>query len=427
MKRIVPVSQFLRLDGLWRHPDFLKLWAGHTVSLAGSLISRFALPLVAIMTLDASPGEVALIRMADILPGVVLGLVAGVWVDRLRRRPLMIWADIGRAVLLVWIPLAAIFGLLGIWQLFAVVFVAGTLTALFEIANRSYLPTLIAREQLVEGNSKLSASGSVVEVGAFGFAGLLVQILTAPVAMLLDALSFVVSALCLGAIRKPEPPPDPAAHEQSTLAAIREGLRIVWHDPILRAIAGARATAELFLYIWVTMLLVFLTRDLELEPVVFGALFAIGGVCSFFGAIAAGPVQRWLGLGPTLIVTFFISTAALLSVPLAAGPFLVLVFLVGIQQVSDLPATIFQIHEESLIQTTVPDEALGRVSASLRVISWSAMLGGTILGGVLGEAIGPRMTMLIGAVGSVPAVLWLICSPIRSLRHFPTPSQSATP
>jgi MFS family permease len=408
----------VRLDGLWRHPDFLRLWAGHTVSLAGSLISRFALPLVAIISLDASPGQVALIRMADVLPGVVLGLVAGVWVDRLRRRPLMIWADIGRAVLLAWVPLAAILGLLGIWQLFAVVVAAGTLTAVFEVANRSYLPTLISREQLVEGNSKLSAAGSAVEVAAFGFAGLLVQLLTAPIAVLLDALSFVVSALCLGAIRKAEPPPAPEGHEQSTLAAIREGLRLVLHDPILRAIAGARATAELFLYIWVTMLLVFLTRDLELEPAVFGVLFAVGGVCSFFGAMLAAPVERWLGLGPTLIVTFFISTAGLLTVPLAAGPFLLVVFLVGVQQLSDLPATIFQIHEESLIQTRVPDEALGRVSASMRVLSWSAMLGGTILGGVLGETVGPRMTMLIGAAGSVPAVLWLLCSPIRTLRRF---------
>lgn len=416
------MSQLLRLDGLWRHPDFLRLWAGHTVSLAGSLVSRFALPLVAIITLDATPGEVALIRMADLLPGVALGLVAGVWVDRLRRRPLMIWADIGRAVLLAWIPLAAIFGLLGIWQLFAIVFAAGALTALFEVANRSYLPTLISREQLVEGNSKLAAAGSVVEVGAFGFAGVLVQLLTAPVAMLLDALSFMVSAVCLGSIRKPEPPPAAEAHEQGTLSAISAGLRIVWCDPILRGIAGARATAELTLHIWVTMLLVFLTRDLELEPAVFGVLFAIGGVCSFFGAMIAGPVQRRLGLGPTLITTCFISATALLSVPLAAGPYLLVIFLVGVQQVADLPAAIFQIHEESLIQTAVPDEALGRVSASLRVIGWAAMLGGTVLGGVLGEAFGPRMTMLIGAAGSVPAVLWLICSPIRSLRDFPTPS-----
>ncbi len=407
-----------RLGGLWRHPDFLKLWAGHTVSLAGSLISRFALPLVAIITLDASPGQVALIRMADSLPGVVIGLVAGVWVDRLRRRPLMIWTDIGRALLLASIPLAAWLGLLGIEHLFVVVVAAGTLTALFEVANRSYLPTLISREQLVEGNSKLQASGSVVEVAAFGFAGLLVQLLTAPLTMLLDALSFVVSALCLAGIRKAEPPVRRPADEQSTWLAIREGLRLVFHDPVLRAIAGAKATSEFFLFIWVTMLLVFLTRDLEMDPWVFGVLFAIGGVCSFFGALAAGPVERWLGLGPTLIVTFFLSTAALLTVPLAAGPFLLVVFLVGVQQLADAPATIYNIHEESLIQARVHDEALGRVTASLRVMGWTAMLAGTVVGGILGETVGPRTTMLIGAVGTLPAGLWLLWSPIRHLRSL---------
>jgi predicted MFS family arabinose efflux permease len=416
------VSTYVRWGGLWRHPDFLKLWAGHTVSIAGSLISRFALPLVAIISLDASPGQVALLRMADVLPGVVIGLLAGVWVDRLRRRPLMIWTDVGRAVLLASIPLAALFGVLTLGQLLVVVIAAGTLTALFEVASRSYLPTVIGRDELVEGNSKLQASGSVVEVAAFGFAGVLVQVLTAPIAILLDAVSFVISALCLAGIRTPEPPNRGSANGHSTWMSIREGLRIVVHDPILRAIAGARATNEFFLFIWVSMLLVFLTRDLQMDPIVFGVLFAIGGICSFFGALAAEPVERWLGLGPTLILGFFISSAALLSVPLAAGPLLIVILLVGIQQLSDAPATIYQIHEESLVQATVPDAALGRVTASLRVIGWTAMLCGTIAGGLLGETIGPRMTMLVGALGTLPAVLWLICSPIRRLRSLPAAS-----
>ena len=420
-----PVSLNIRLDGLWRHPDFLKLWAGHTVSLAGSLVGRFALPLVAIITLDASPGQVALLRMADHLPGVVIGLVAGVWVDRLRRRPLMIWTDVGRAVLLASIPLAALLGVLGLTQLVVVVIAAGTLTALFEIASRSYLPSVIAREELVEGNSKLQASGSVVEVVAFGFAGLLVQILTAPIAVLIDAVSFVVSALCLGGIRKPEPPARPAADGHTTWMAIREGLRLVVRDPILRALAGAKATNEFFLFIWVSMLLVFLTRDLELDPIVFGILFAIGGVCSFFGALAAERVERWFGLGPTLIGSFFLGSAAVLTVPLAAGPFLLVVFLVGVQQLADAPAVIYQIHEESLIQATVPDESLGRVMSCLRVIGWTAMLLGTIVGGILGETIGPRATMLIGAVGLLPAVLWLIWSPIPRLRSLPAANPAA--
>ncbi|MFN8636057.1 MAG: MFS transporter [Chloroflexota bacterium] len=412
------MSSLIRLDGLWRHSDFLKLWAGHTVSQAGSLIGRFALPLVAILTLDATPGEVALIRMADALPGVVIGLVAGVWVDRLRRRPLMIWTDLGRALLLVSIPLAALLGVLSLGQLFVVVLAAGTMTALFEVAHRSYLPTVISRDELIEGNSKLQASGSVVEVGAFGFAGLLVQLLTAPGAILLDAISFLVSAVCLTAIRKPEPPVHDGAAEQSTLAAIREGWRLVLHDPILRAIAGTRALYELSLFIWVSMLLVFLTRDLEMEPVVFGVLFAIGGVASFFGAVAAGPVERRLGLGPTLIVTFAITAVSLLLVPLATGPFWLVVLMVGLPQLTDATATIFQIHEESVVQSRVEDRSLGRVTASLRVASWSAMLLGTILGGILGETIGPRLTMLVGAVGALPAVVWLCCSPIRHLKRL---------
>jgi predicted MFS family arabinose efflux permease len=385
--------------------------------LGGSLIGRFALPLVAILTLDASPGEVALLRMSDVLPGVIIGLAAGVWADRLRRRALMIWTDLGRAVLLLSIPAAALAGLLTLSQLLIVVLAAGTLTALFEVASRSYLPTVIAREELVEGNSKLQASGSVVEVGAFGFAGLLVHALTAPVAILIDAISFLVSAACLAGIRAPEPPVQQTEHE-STWQAMRTGIVVVVRHPILRALAAARATHELFLFIWVSMLMLFLTRDLELDPVVFGVLFAVGGVCSFFGAMVAERIERWFGLGPTLIVCFAISAVSLLTVPLAAGPFLLVVALVGLQQLSDAPATIFAIHEESLIQASVPDAVLGRVTASLRVISWTAMLVGTILGGILGETLGPRTTMLIGAVGTLPAVAWLIWSPIRHIRSI---------
>ena len=406
-----------RFGGLWRHPDFLKLWGGQTVSLGGSLVSRVALPLVAILTLDASPGEVALLRMADLLPGIILGLFAGVWVDRLKRRPLMIWADVGRAVLLGSIPLAAVFGLLRLEQLLVVVFAAGLLTALFEVAYQAYLPTLVTREELVEGNSKLEASGAAIEVFSFGLGGWLVQILTAPLAVLIDAISFVVSAACLGVIRAPEPPAREPTEGQTTWLAIRDGLRLVWHTPVLRALGGAHATLNFFIYIWLSMLLLFLSRDLELEPSVFGMLFAIGGVAALVGATQADRVERRLGLGPTLIVTLFITSAGLLLVPLASGPYLLVLVLVGGPQLADGPATIYQIHERSLIQATVPDDALGRVTASLRVVGWIAMLAGTVVGGLLGEALGARPTMLIGAVGALPAALWLLWSPVRRLRR----------
>ena len=409
-----------RFGGLWRHPDFLKLWAGQTVSLGGSLVSRIALPLVAIVTLEASPGEVALLRVADLVPGIMIGLFAGVWVDRLRRQPLMIWADVGRAVLLGSIPLAALVGRLRLEQLLVVVFAAGLLTALFEVAYHAYLPTLVMRDELVEGNSKLEASGAAVEIASFGLSGWLVQVLTAPLAVLVDAVSFAVSALCLGAIRTPEPPSHAPAADQTTWRAIREGLRLVFADPVLRALAGAHATLSFSIYLWLSMLLIFLTRDLGLQPIVYGVLFAIGGGCSLLGATFAERVERRLGLGPTLVLTLFVTSAGLLLVPLATGPFLLVVVLVAVQQLADGPATIFQIHERSLIQATVPTGSLGRVTASLRVLGWIAMLGGTVGGGLLGEAIGPRATMLVGALAALPAALWLVWSPVRCLRRLPT-------
>jgi MFS family permease len=420
------VSISKHFGGLWRHPDFLKLWAGQTISQGGSLVSRVALPLVAILTLEASPAEVALLRIADLLPGIIIGLFAGVWADRLRRRPLMIWADVGRAILLGSIPLAALAGLLRLEQVLLVAFVAGLLTALFEVAYHAYLPTLVTRDELVEGNSKLEASGAAIEVVSFGLGGWLVQVLTAPIAVAVDAVSFVVSALSLGAIRKSEPPASEPAEGQTTWLAIREGLRLVVHDPVLRALACAHANLNFCIYIWLAMMLLFLARDLELEPAVFGVLFAVGGVASLIGATQAERMERRLGLGPTLVLTLFVYSAGLLPVALAGGPLWLVVLLVGGSQLLDGPATIYLIHERSLIQATVPDRSLGRVTASLRVVGWMAMLAGTIVGGLLGELIGPRLTMLVGAIGALPAVLWLVWSPVRRLRSAPTPGPEPT-
>jgi predicted MFS family arabinose efflux permease len=212
---------------------------------------------------------------------------------------------------------------------------------------------------------------------------------------------------------------------QTTWLAIREGVRLLLHDPVLRALAGARTTLSFFIHLWLAMLLLFLTRGLGLDPGVVGVLFAVGGVCSLVGATLADRVVRRLGLGSTLILTLCITSAGLLLVPLAAGPFVVVVGLVGAQQLADGPATIYQIHETSLIQATVPERSLGRVTASLRVLGWSAMLGGTIVGGLLGEALGPRPAMLVGAVGALPAALWLLWSPVRALHTLPAVSEDA--
>jgi len=331
----------------------------------------------------------------------------------------MIWADIGRAALLLSIPIAALAGVLGLEQLLVVTVLTGTLSALFEVAHHAYLPTLIRRDELIEGNSKLEASGAVAEVAAFGLGGWLVQVLSAPLAIIPDAVSFLISALCLGAIQKSETETAPSDQQQTTWAAIREGLRLLFNDPVLRAIAASRAMFMFFVQGWVTMYMLFLTRELRLEPLVLGLIFAVGGVSSFGGALLAGRVARWIGLGRTLIVSLLLFSLSLFLVPLASGPFLLRVLMVGAQQLGDGAGTVNQIHESSLIQGRVPDESLGRVAASLRVIGWSAMLLGTVAGGILGETVGPRTTLLIGAIGALPSFLWLLCSPIRNLRSMP--------
>jgi MFS family permease len=405
----------------WRNPDFLKLWAGQTASEAGTLVGGVALPLVAVLTLNASPVEMGLLRTADILPAIAFSLFAGVWVDRLRRRPILIGVDLGRALLLATIPLAAVLDALRIELLYAVGVGVGVLTILFEVAYRSYLPSLISREALIEANARLSATSAVVEVGSFTVAGALVQALTAPVAILVDAVSFLVSSLSLVLIRHREAPPRREGASHRVWAEMGEGLGVVARHPILRPLAAAEGTKQLFTQMWVALLYLFLTRDLNLQPVLFGVLFAIGGLSSFLGALAVDRLVQRFGFGRTFAVAFGVGTASLLFVPLAGGPPLLAAAMVGAQQVFDAAGTIAEIGERTLVQSVTPARMLGRVNAGLQLVAWTAILAGSLLGGLLGETIGVRQTMLIAAVGALPSVLWLTSSPIGALRRV-TPS-----
>ncbi|MCC6180061.1 MAG: MFS transporter [Chloroflexi bacterium] len=404
---------------LWRYADFVRLWAGQTVSLGGSLVGTFALPLVAVLTLEAGPSEVALLRLASMAPGVAVGLIVGAWVDRVRRRPLMIGADLGRALLLALIPLAAFVGLLRIEVLLLVGLAVGTLTVLFEVANRSYLPALVGQTRLVEANSKLQASSAVVEVASFGGAGWLVQAVTAPIAILVDALSFVVSAVALWRIRRPEPPVAPVDERQATWEEIRAGLRFVVAHPLLRPLMVSVGLSQLFLHVWVSMLTLFLVRGLDVEPGLLGMLYAIGGVTSLGGAVLASRAIERLGVGPALIGCLLLYNLSLLFVPFAGGSLLAIALFVGAQQLFDAAAVVYQVDEASLLQVAVPAHVLGRVVAFHGFVTAAAMLTGTALGGVLGETIGPRETMLVGGVGSLLAVVPLVLSPLRSLRVMP--------
>lgn len=409
-----------RFSGLWRHPDFLKLWAGQTVSDFGTLVTRLALPFAAVIALQASPAQLGLLNAASIVPGFVAGLLAGVWVDRLRKRPLMIAADLGRATLLVSVPAAALLHALGLPQLYLVAFLVGLLSVFFDVAYESYLPALVRADQLEEGNSKLNASSSVAEVASFGLAGVLVQIFTAPGAILIDAISFLCSALSIKAIRAPEPPPQALHERRSLLTEAREGLGVVWHDPLLRTLAVCAALIALSSGIIGSLWELYTYRLLHQGPTVIGLLAATGGVGSFCGAAAASRVLRRLALGRALLVMLLIEGLGLLSLALASGPEVaVLLLLAGQQVLFDPAATIYQIAAVSLRQSITPARLQGRVAGTLRVVVLGAMLIGALAGGLFAQLAGVRASLLLAALWPFVAALWLLPTSLRRLRALP--------
>jgi MFS family permease len=407
------------LSTLLRHPDFLKLWAGQSISLFGSQVTRLALPLTAILSLQANAAELGILGAVQLAPFLLLGLFVGVWVDRMRRRPILIAADVGRAVLLCAIPLMALTQTLRIEYLYVVGFLLGTLELFFDVAYMSFLPSLIEREQLVEGNSRLQMSDSIAQVAGPGLGGALVQALTAPIAILVDALSFVVSALSIVAIRSREGAVASSEH-RNAWHEMREGLRLVVGNPLLRAIGGCTATLNLSANALFTVYMLYCIGSLRLTPAVIGAIFAVGGLSTVAGTLLAGPVAARFGVGPMLIASPFLIGLASLLIPLAGGPPLVAVLLlVGAQVLFGIGRPIFDINQLSLRQAITPGRLQGRVNASMLFIIWGVIPIGSLLGGLLGSTIGVRQTLAVGAVGMSLAFLWVLFSPIRGLRRQP--------
>jgi MFS family permease len=404
---------------LSKNSGFFKLWAGQGISAFGSLVTRTALPWAAIITLKAGALEMGLVSAAELAPGLIAGPFAGVWTDRLRRRPILIAADLGRALLLGSIPVAAVFGRLGIGQVYAVAFLSGMLTLLFDVAHLSYLPSLVRRGELVEANSRMRAASAVAEVSAFGSAGWLVQWLTAPFAILIDAISFLVSAAFLGAIRTHEPHPAGTAPRLDFRRELAEGWQALASDPVLKSVAVSEGLFALSFGIGSAVYMLFVTRDLGLPTGLLGMLFAVGGIASGLGARAAGPVARRYRLGRILIASLVVNGATRLLIPLAHGATLGSALLIAAQQAGDAAATIYMIKQSTLVQMVTPDRLRGRVNAGIRVSTIAATLGGALLGGVLGERFGARIVLIVS--GSLPfvaaAMLWP--SPVGRLREMP--------
>jgi MFS family permease len=405
---------------LWRKPDFLKLWTGETVSLLGSQVSLLAIPLAAISILHASNFEVGLLASVETVPFLLVGLPAGVWVDRWPKRPVLIGGDIGRAIALASIPLAYALGWLSIWQLYAVAFTTGVLTVLFDVAYQSYLPSLVGREHLVDGNAKLEISQSVAQVGGPGLAGELIHLLRAPTAVAVDAASFLASAVGIASIRQPEPRRTAVPRHQRAgmKSEIGEGLRYVVGHPVLRRIAGGTSTSNLFHTLTGTVLLLFMVRTLHFGAGTIGLVFLLGNLGVLLGAMLAGPLGRRFGIGPVCCAALVVGGLGHVLIPLATRsdgfPILVVSWFVIAASVP-----VYNVNQVSLRQSICPERLLGRMNATMRFLVWGTMPIGGLLAGVLATVIGLRPSLWVGAAGGCLAFLWVLGGPVRKVRDIP--------
>ncbi|MFL5758250.1 MAG: MFS transporter [Thermomicrobiales bacterium] len=417
-----------RRDGLWGNKDYVQFWAAQSVSAAGSQITLLALPLLAAITLKASSVQIGLLVASGSVPIWIFGLFAGVWIDRLPRRPILIVADLGRAALLLLIPLASALNHLSMELLYAVAFLAGTLTVFFDIGRQSYLPVLVRRDQLVEANQQVVVSNSAAEVAGPGIAGGLIKILGAPVAIVFDAISFVASGLLLMRIHAHEQQIPRHEQQRAMLMEIREGVRWVFQDPVLRALALATGISNFFENGRFAVQILYLNRSLHLGPAAIGIVVMLGSVGYFIGAFLPRITSQTFGLGRAIMLAMGVIWIAELLFALAAGPNSVAVPLVIVALfLEGLGSPSYDVNQVSLRQAITPDYIRGRVNASLRVLIRGTVPLGAIAGGLVAASFGLRAAMVFGAFGPPIAILLIWFSPIRGMRVPPPPVDEQTP
>lgn len=337
----------------------------------------------------------------------------------------MMGANIGRALVLALVPVGAMMGWLRMSHLYGVAFVVGALTVLFDLAYQSYVPILVERDQLVDANRKLQTSASAAEVGGPALGGLLVEWLTAPTAVAADSLSFLVSAVMLGTIRRSEPRIDTTARRPPLFRQIGEGLRITFGNPYLRSLAGEAATYNFFETAILALFTLYATRELGLSPAQLGAVMGTGAVGTLVGALMAERVARALGLGRAILVSMALACVAPLLIPLATGPlYVVIALLVTAFFINGVGLAISNVHVVSLRQAVTPSHLLGRMNASYRFFVYGAIPLGSLFGGLLGDHLGVRPTLLVAAGGLYAALLWVVLSPVAGIQRLPTQAQT---
>ena len=411
---------------LARYPDFRRLFLGNSVSLLGSSVTTVALPLAAVVTLHASPTQMGLLGALAFVPHLVLGLPAGVWVDRMPYRRVLVVTDLAQMLLLGAIPVLAALDVLHIWQLYVVIVLAGTCSLFQTVTAQSFTPTLVPRQQLLPANSALMQSNATVNTTGSALAALLVQVLTAPIAIAVDAVSFLLAGLCKARIRTPGPTVVAAAPTERHLwADILDGLRAIYTHPVLRAVTLAATLGALAGQMQAVVLVLYLVRDLHLASGLVGVAIAIGGVAGIVGATIATPLTERIGPGPAFIVGQSLASTAGLVLAAAAGPLpLAFAILAVAQLLRGGGPSLYGINQQTFRQALVPRRLISRVNATWRFLVSGSMPIGALLGGLGAAAVGFRATLIVSSVGMLLGTLIAVGSPLRSLTELPSTTRA---
>lgn len=404
---------------LWRHGDFRRLWTAQAISDFGARITREGLPMMAVLALAASPAQLGLLAALAGAPALLVGLSAGGLVDRSRRRTILIAADLIRAAVLITLPLAAWLHVLALGQVFAAAALVAAASALFDIADHAYLPSLVGRDRLTEANARISATESVAEMGGPALAGLLFQWLTAPFAVAVNAATYLVAAAFLAGITSREDLPAPQPRARRWLDGVRTGAAAAWREPLVRPLLWLAMGSGLFGGIFSALYIVFALRTLGLTPALLGLTIATGGAGAFAGSLTAQPLARAVGTGPAILASALAASASSLLIPLSPpGALPAMTSLIAAQLLGDSFGVVTLILAVSLRQSRLPGELLGRTGAAFQAAAGAAAVAGALAGGLLGQALGVRTALFVAAVGLGLAPALGCFSPLSRLRKI---------
>ncbi|WP_404429760.1 MFS transporter [Microbacterium lacus] len=412
---------------LWRDRNFLTLWGGQTFAQFGAQITELALPVLAVLVLNANEFEIGVINAAGFAAFLVIGLPAGAWIDRMRKRHVMIAADLVRALALATVPLLWWAGVLDVWHLVVIALVMSVATVFFDVSYQSIVPSLVRPTQIAEANGKLESTHQLANIAGPGIAGWLVGILTAPIAVLATVFTYLASFVALAFTRDDEIVAPKHEHEP-LLQSIREGVGWVFGNPYLRRIVGTTGVSNFFSTVTFTMLPIFLLRDLGLSPASMGIIFSLGAVGGLLGAMATPHIVRWIGEARSIPISAIAFSVAGLFLPVAAlVPEFAFVLLVVQSAVSMFTVLLYNIVQVSFRQRITPKRLLGRMNASIRFFVWGVMPIAALLAGALGTWLGAVPTMWIGAIGGLVSALFVVTGPFWAMGELPDAPTDAEP